>query len=51
MRVVSNAEMDEHHVMDAKMELVVNKCCEMVCESVPGEFRAWLRSVSVTPPL
>ncbi|GMI32508.1 hypothetical protein TeGR_g10375 [Tetraparma gracilis] len=36
MRVVSNAEMDEHHMMDAKMELVVNKCCEMVCESVPG---------------
>ena len=37
MRVVSNAEMDEHHVMDAKLELVCTKGCEMFCESIPGE--------------
>ncbi|GMI42593.1 hypothetical protein TeGR_g11447 [Tetraparma gracilis] len=36
MRVVSNTEMDEHHVMDARMELVVTKCVEMFCESIPG---------------
>ena len=40
MRVVSNAEMDEHHVLDAKGELVFTKCVEMICESIPGEFRA-----------
>ena len=37
MRVVSNAEMDEHHVMDAKTELVFSKSIEMFCESIPGE--------------
>ena len=37
MRVISNAEMDEHHVLDAKMELVVTKCAEMFCESIPGD--------------
>ncbi|GMI25215.1 hypothetical protein TeGR_g3083 [Tetraparma gracilis] len=36
MRVVSNAEMDEHHLMDAKMELVCTKGSEMFCESIPG---------------
>jgi hypothetical protein len=37
MRVVSNAEMHEHHVVDAKLELVFTKGIEMFCESVPGE--------------
>ena len=37
MRVVSNAEMEEHQVMDAKGELVFTKCAEMFCESIPGE--------------
>jgi hypothetical protein len=37
MRVVSNAEMDEHHAMDAKTELVATKMAEMFCESIPGE--------------
>ncbi|GMI42621.1 hypothetical protein TeGR_g4453 [Tetraparma gracilis] len=36
MRVVSNAEMEEHQVMDAKGELVFTKCAEMFCESIPG---------------
>ncbi|GMI36375.1 hypothetical protein TeGR_g14709 [Tetraparma gracilis] len=36
MRVVSNAEMHEHHVLDAKMELAFTKCAEMFCESIPG---------------
>ena len=37
MRVVSNAEMHEHHLMDAKSELVCTKMVEMFCESIPGE--------------
>ena len=37
MRVVSNAEMHEHHVVDAKMELAFTKGAEMFCESIPGE--------------
>jgi hypothetical protein len=37
MRVVSNAEMHEHQVTDAKMELVATKAIEMFCESIPGE--------------
>jgi hypothetical protein len=37
MRVVSNAEMHEHHLVDAKLELVATKMCEMFCESIPGE--------------
>ena len=37
MRVVSNAEMHEHHMMDAKGELVCTKGIEMFCESIPGE--------------
>ncbi|GMI29077.1 hypothetical protein TeGR_g11360 [Tetraparma gracilis] len=36
MRVVKNAEMHEHHLMDAKLELVFNKGVEMFCESIPG---------------
>ena len=28
--------MEEHHVFDAKSELVFTKCVEMVCESIPG---------------
>ena len=36
MRVVSNAEMHEHHVVDAKTELVFTKGAEMLCESIPG---------------
>jgi hypothetical protein len=37
MRVVSNAEMDEHHLLTAKSELVFTKGIEMFCESIPGE--------------
>jgi hypothetical protein len=37
MRVVSNAEMHEHHVLDATMELACTKGIEMFCESIPGE--------------
>jgi hypothetical protein len=37
MRVVSNAEMDKHHAMDAKQELAFTKGIEMFCESIPGE--------------
>jgi hypothetical protein len=37
MRVVSNAAMHEHHVMDARQELVCTKIAEMCCESIPGE--------------
>ncbi|GMI32546.1 hypothetical protein TeGR_g12943 [Tetraparma gracilis] len=36
MRVVSNAEMHEHHMMTAKIELVFTKGIEMFCESIPG---------------
>ncbi|GMI35861.1 hypothetical protein TeGR_g6190, partial [Tetraparma gracilis] len=36
MRVVSNAEMDKHHAMDAKQELAFTKGIEMFCESIPG---------------
>jgi hypothetical protein len=32
--------MDEHHLVDAKTELVFTKGCEMFCESIPGEPRA-----------
>jgi len=28
--------MDEHHVFDAKTELVITKCAEIICESIPG---------------
>ncbi|GMI22423.1 hypothetical protein TeGR_g13348, partial [Tetraparma gracilis] len=36
MRVVSNAEMEEYQLIDAKSELVFTKVCEMFCESIPG---------------
>ncbi|GMI34230.1 hypothetical protein TeGR_g7990 [Tetraparma gracilis] len=36
MRVVAKAEMDEHHMLSAKMELAATKCVEMFCESIPG---------------
>jgi len=35
-RVASGKEMEEHHLIDAKTELVVSKMLEMVAESVPG---------------
>ncbi|GMI27683.1 hypothetical protein TeGR_g8672, partial [Tetraparma gracilis] len=35
-RVVSNAEMHEHHLLDAKSELMFTKGVEMFCESIPG---------------
>ena len=34
--VCSGKKMDEHHVLDAKMELALTKGAEMVCESIPG---------------
>ena len=35
-RVASGHTMDEHHAVDAKTELMITKCVEMVCESIPG---------------
>ena len=34
--VCSGKEMDENSVMDAKTELLLAKCSEMFCESIPG---------------
>jgi len=34
--VCSGKKMDEHHVFDAKTELVFTKGIEMLCESIPG---------------
>ena len=34
--VCSGKKMEEHHVIDARTELVATKCVEMVCESIPG---------------
>ena len=35
-RVCLGREMEDHHVFDAKVELVATKGVEMVCESIPG---------------
>jgi len=35
-RVVSGHEMEGHHTIDAKLELVCTKGIEMLCESIPG---------------
>ena len=35
-RVASGKQMEEHHAFDAKSELVITKCVEMIAESVPG---------------
>jgi len=37
-RVCAGQEMEEHHVFDARTELVFTKCVEMVCESIPGSL-------------
>ena len=34
--VCSGKKMEEHHVFDAKTELVITKGTEMFCESIPG---------------
>jgi len=34
--VISGKEMDEHHLFDAKTQLVTTKCAEMIAESIPG---------------
>jgi len=34
--VCSGKKMEEHQVIDAKTELVITKCAEMICESIPG---------------
>ena len=34
--VSSGKKMEEHHVFDAKTELAMTKCIEMLCESIPG---------------
>jgi len=34
--VCSGKKMDEHHLIDAKSELVGTKMAEMICESIPG---------------
>jgi len=34
--VCSGKKMDEHHAFDAKTELVITKCAEMIAESIPG---------------
>jgi len=38
LRVVVGQEMDEHHAIDAKSELVFTKGIEMFCESIPGSL-------------
>ena len=35
-KVCSGQEMDDHHSLDAKVELVASKGIEMACESIPG---------------
>jgi len=35
-RVCAGQEMEEHHMIDAKTELMFTKGTEMVCESIPG---------------
>ena len=45
-RVCIGREMEEYHLMDAKYELVVTKCAEMITESIPGcllQFYAMLK--------
>jgi len=37
-RVASGHEMEEHHIFDAKTELVTTKCGEMLAESIPGSL-------------
>jgi len=37
-KVCSNQDMDEHHVFDAKTELVLTKGAEMMAESIPGSL-------------
>ena len=37
MAVCSGKKMEEHHLMDAKTELVASKMAEMICESIPGK--------------
>ena len=37
-KVVSGQEMEEHHLFDAKAELVITKCAEMIAESIPGSL-------------
>jgi len=34
--VCSGKKMEEHHVIDAKTELVITKGAEMIAESIPG---------------
>ena len=34
--VCSGKKMEEHHAVDAKTELVITKCIEMIAESIPG---------------
>jgi len=34
--VCSGKKMEEHHVIDAKTELMATKMAEMICESIPG---------------
>jgi len=34
--VCSGKKMEEHHVLNAKTELAMTKCVEMICESIPG---------------
>ena len=37
-RCCAGQEMDEHHAVDAKTELVFTKGIEMLCESIPGSL-------------
>jgi len=37
-RVVRGHEMEEHHIFDARTELVATKAVEMACESIPGRI-------------
>ena len=50
--VCSGKQMEEHHVIDAKMELLVAKSAEMVCESIPVRVQGLLfySRLSFSPP-
>jgi hypothetical protein len=49
MRVISNAKIEKHQVVGAKMELMGTKSIEMFCESIPGESECVLFEFA-TPP-
>ncbi|GMI28630.1 hypothetical protein TeGR_g11984 [Tetraparma gracilis] len=46
VKVASGSEMEEHHLFSAHMELIANKCIELIFEAIPGcilQIYAYLR--------